>query len=107
VEQANMATNKAKRTIPAAQTQRRRLNQSDSNNIFHFPEAEGKVLETVEFITSSDYDAVVLSFRDNTCLNLSIESGFSLQAYYLDRKGGDHRVLKRWPPMPTARYRKL
>ena len=66
---------------------------------FYFPEVAGKVLEGVEFATTSGYDAISLSFRDNTSMDFVIDTCFTVKADYLDRGRGDHRVLKKWPLM--------
>lgn len=59
---------------------------------------KNKTLKHLEFISAPDYKGISLSFQDGTCLDLKIETFFTVKADYFDGKTGKHRVLKRWPP---------
>ena len=98
-----MAIKKVKRSNPKKQSGKsygRRPRSRD--RFFHFPEVTGKVLQDVEFATAPGYNAISLSFRDNTCMDFVIDTCFTVKADYLDRGHGDHRVLKKWPLMYSA-----
>ena len=80
-------------TTPKAGHDSDQLNRFKQKS-FHFSQLKGKVLEDVEFTSSPDYEAIVLIFQDNTFANFSIKTDLNVQAEYLDRNAGEHRVLK-------------
>ena len=82
---------KARVAPPPSAVRKARLNRG--------PQAKGKVIETVEFSTCPDYHNISINFRDKTCLNFSIETGFTLQTDYSNWKSGNQRVLRIWPQL--------
>ena len=67
------------------------------HKISGLPQVRGKTLKSLEFISAPEYKGISLSFRDNTFLDLKIETAFTVKADYLNQKTGKHRSLKRWP----------
>jgi len=70
--------------------------------VFHFPQTRGKLVEDVEFSTSCGYHNISINFQDKTCLNFSIETGFTLEPDYSDWKTGNQRVIRTWPMMHSS-----
>jgi len=102
-----MAATKAKRSVHQAQLHRRLSTQKTSRSekpyrkVVQFPQAKGKLVENVEFSTSVDYHNISINFQDKTCLNFSIETGFTLETDYSDWKSGNQRVLRAWRPIDS------
>jgi hypothetical protein len=48
---------------------------------------------------------ISLRFHDKTELRFDIEPGFTLYADYADWKTGNHRPMKRWPPVRSRIFR--
>ena len=88
-----MAESQSKRSVHRAQ----HAHRASTTKVFHFPQAKGKILQGVEFDTSSGYHAITVNFQDNTCLDLVIDTCFTLKADYFDWRSGEQRVLKQWP----------
>ena len=65
--------------------------------VLEFPQVQGKIIEAVEFSTSSDAHSISLRFQDKTALAFDIEPGFTVMADYADWKTGNWRPIKRWP----------
>ena len=116
-QEGRMAISQSKRNVRRAQPAHRSVatpKTSPASNwskllkpkSFHFSQLKGKVLEGVEFTSSPDYDALILSFQDNTFADFIIETCFSVKAGYLDRNGGNHRILKKWPRMHSVQWRR-
>lgn len=104
-----MAVTKAKRSVRKKQSIRSRgrlrsrtYEKNAYRKALHFPETRGKLVEDVEFSTNSDYHNISINFQDKTSLNLSIETGFTLEPDYSDWKTGNQRVLKLWPPVHSV-----
>lgn len=60
---------------------------------------KGRVVEKIEFYSSSDYNTLSVIFADQTSLNLEIvTTGFEIRAD-LERRSrrGNYGVIKRWP----------
>jgi len=102
-----VAKNKAKRSIPLAQPVRRRIQSKNplatpSRRLFRFREAQGKIVEEVEFSTTSDYHCISVNFDDRTSLSFEIETGFTLEADYSDWKTGNQRILREWKKIASS-----
>jgi hypothetical protein len=95
LKEGNMAVSESKLSVHRAQPQYRAHN---SRNIFHFPPAQRKLVEAVEFYTASGYHSITVKFQDKTCLNFIIDMGLTVTTDYSDWKTGNQRVLRRWPP---------
>ena len=107
-----MAATKSKRSVRKKQSahnhqskpersrrRRRSKNTKAHRRVFHFPQTRGKLIEDVEFSTFSDYHNISINFQDKTCLNFSIETGFTLESDYSDWKTGNQRILRAWQPI--------
>jgi len=97
-----MAVTKAKRSVHRAQPSLRRVlasqqSQTSTHTLARFPQAEGKVVEAVEFCAATEGHTISINFRDRTCLNFSIATGFALKTDYSDWKTGEQRIIRRWP----------
>lgn len=74
--------------------------------VVNFPQAQGKVLEQVEFSTMTGAHSITLTFRDKTALRFGLEPGFTLFADYADWKTGDEEMLREWRPVRSELFRK-
>ena len=108
-----MARSQGKRNVHRAQPARRFINSAtikatsagkadpiwaqQTHKISRLPQVRGKILENLEFIAAPEYKGISLSFRDNTFLDLKIETAFTVKADYLNQKTGKRGTLKRWP----------
>lgn len=95
-----MATRKVTRSVHKKQRPQTRSSPAHHyRKLVHFPQASDKIVEDVEFSTSSDYHNISINFQDKTALNFSIETGFTLETDYSDWKSGNQRVLRAWRPI--------
>ena len=62
-----------------------------------FPDMKGRILEKVEFYTTTEYHSLTLIFEDQTTLTLVIDPCFLISSSLSDFSTGNERVLKRWP----------
>jgi hypothetical protein len=95
----NPATRKSKIQARRGPRGLRSKNKKAYRRLFHFPQTRGKLVEDVEFSTCSNYHNISINFKDKTCLNFSIETGFFLETDYSDWKTGNQRVIRAWPPL--------
>jgi len=65
--------------------------------LVQYPQSKGKTIEDVEFSTAPGYHNISINFQDKTCLNFSIDTGFTLETDSSDWKTGNQRVLRTWP----------
>jgi hypothetical protein len=65
-----------------------------TTRLLQIPEAKGKIVEGVE----ADGTAIIILFADNTALSFNFAMRLSVLPAFANRKGGNWRVLKRWPP---------
>ena len=100
-----MVKTQAKRSVRKKQSAHRnqlsakaqRAGRFDGRRFVQFADARGKVIDTVELLTAPDYHSISINFRDKTCLNFSVETGFTVQPEYSDWKTGEQRILRKWP----------
>jgi len=64
---------------------------------FLFPQVNGKKVESVELWLDSGERAIIVWFQDRTCLHFDLECDLAVEADYFDWRGGEQRVIKRWP----------
>jgi hypothetical protein len=62
-----------------------------------YPQMKGRVIEQVELYVSSDYRCVSIRCTDKTAFTVTIDSCLTFQAEHSKWKGGEQRVLERWP----------
>jgi hypothetical protein len=74
-------------------------------SVHHMEEVKGKIVDCVEFYTSSESHSIDVCFQDKTTLHFSIDPGFLLETEYADWKTGDWRRIKRWPTLRSATSR--
>ena len=69
------------------------------NTWLEFPEMKGRVVEKIEFYSSTDYNTLAVIFADQTSLDLEIvTTGFEIRADLERRsRAGNYGVVKRWP----------
>ncbi len=102
-----MAVTKAKRSVHRAQPSQRRAlanqpSKISNHTLARFPQAEGKVVDAVEFCAATEGHTISINFRDKTCLNFSVATGFTLKTDYSDWKTGEQRVVRRWSPIRSS-----
>ena len=86
---------------PQAKTQRKKATLVERKFPFRrfveFPNMKGRVLEKVEFYTTTEYHSLTLIFEDQTTLTLVIDPCFLISSSLSDFSTGNERILKRWP----------
>jgi hypothetical protein len=76
------------------------------NRSFHrMEEIKGKIVDYVEFFTSSESHSIDICFQDKTTLHFTIDPSFLLETEYADWKTGNWRRIKRWPTLRSATFR--
>lgn len=73
--------------------------------VLRFPQAKGKIIETVEFSTELGYHSISVNFTDKTSLNFEIEARFVVETDYSNWKTGNQRILRRWKPVQNVEFR--
>lgn len=112
-----MATNQSKRSssLDARRTKQSAFNRqpsipqpvrqpraSGNQQCFRFPRVKGQILDAVELWTYSEGHSISLQFKDKTCLEFSIDPGFTVKTDYSDWKTGNRRVIRKWPLIHSA-----
>jgi hypothetical protein len=62
-----------------------------------FPEVKGKVVSLVE--VDHNAQAILIMFEDNTVLGFDIDSSHVVFPELSDRKKGNWKPIKKWPPI--------
>ncbi len=62
-----------------------------------FPEAKGQTIESVELNTDPDFPCINIRFQNETDLTFVIGMELTFRASHFRWKGGEQKVLKRWP----------
>ncbi|MBZ5508426.1 MAG: hypothetical protein LAO78_23450 [Acidobacteriia bacterium] len=62
-----------------------------------FPEVKGKVVSLVE--VDHNAQAILIMFEDNTVLGFDIDSSHVVFPQLSDRKKGNWKSIKQWPPI--------
>jgi len=62
-----------------------------------FPEVRGKTVSEVE--VDPDANAILILFDDNTALGFEIDSSHVVFPELSDRKRGNWKPIKNWPPI--------
>jgi hypothetical protein len=65
--------------------------------LVEFPQARGRTVEMVELNLDSDFHCINIRFQDETDLTFVIGTALTFRADYSRWKGGEQKVLKRWP----------
>lgn len=106
-----MAITKTKRSVHLRQadrpkpTERRTSNRNPLDRfarfphtrLFHFPQAKGKIVESVQFSASPNHHDLSIRFKDKSGFNFTIQTGFTLKTEYSDWTSGEQRILRVWP----------
>ena len=104
-----MAVTKAKRSVYRAQLSHSAHRRKQGNNwlrkLLRFPQAKGKIIESIEFSTELGYHSISINFTDKTSLNFEIEARFLVETDYSDWKTGNQRILRRWRPVQSLEFR--
>jgi hypothetical protein len=78
------------------------IRRYSGRSVHHMEEVKGKIVECVEFYTSSESHSIDVCFQDKTTLHFSIDPGFLLETEYADWKTGNWQRIKRWPTLRSA-----
>jgi len=66
-----------------------------------FPEAKGKVIQSIQVYVAADNFSANINFTDNTGLILALESSLTVSPYLGDWATGECKVLQEWPPIKS------
>lgn len=78
------------------------IRRYSGRSVHHMEEVKGKIVECVEFYTSSESHSIDVCFQDKTTLHFSIDPGFLLETEYANWKTGNWQRIKRWPTLRSA-----
>ena len=67
-----------------------------------FPEAEGKIVKSIELTAESGYYGIDINFTDNTAMVFSIEPFVMAFPYLGDWTAGERKILKEWKPVRSV-----
>ena len=70
-----------------------------------FPEAKGKIIQSIQVYVAADNFSANINFTDNTALVLALESSLAVFPYLGDWTTGECRVLKEWEPVKSISLR--
>jgi hypothetical protein len=76
-----------------------------TRTVTRFPEAKGKIVESIEVYVAADHYSANINFNDNTAIVLSLEPSITMFPYLGDWKTGDCEVLKEWEPIKSISLR--
>ena len=82
-----------------------RISTNWLRKILRFPQAKGKIIESVEFSTELGYHSISVNFTDKTSLNFEIEARFLVETDYSNWKTGNQRIIHRWRPVQNLEFR--
>src|SRR5947209_7176718 len=80
-------------------------NDKPTGTVTEFPEAKGKIIESIQVNVTADNFSANINFTDNTALILSMEPSLTMFPYLGDWKTGDCEVLKEWEPVRSISLR--
>ena len=76
--------------------------EQDTNTITRFPEAQGKIIESIQLTAESGYYGIDVNFTDNTAMVFSIEPFAMAFPYFGDWKTGERKILKEYEPVRSV-----
>ena len=76
--------------------------EQDTNTITRFPEAQGKIIESIQLTAESGYYGIDVNFTDNTAMVFAIEPFVSVFPRLGDFKTGELQVLKEFKPIRSV-----
>ena len=80
-------------------------NDKLTRTVTEFPEAKGKIIESIQVYVTADHYSANVNFTDNTAIVLSLEPSITVFPYLGDWKTGDCEVLKEWEPVKSISLR--
>ena len=76
--------------------------EQDTSTTTRFPEAQGKIIESIELTAEPGYYGIDVNFNDNTAMVFSIEPFVMAFPYLGDWKTGERKILKEWKPVRSV-----
>jgi hypothetical protein len=70
-----------------------------------FPQAKGKVIQTIELVVPPDECVIDISFKDRTALSFDVEACAVIVPEFVDWKSGEYKPLKRWRRVHSRSFR--
>jgi hypothetical protein len=67
-----------------------------------FPEAQGKIVKSIEVNVTADHYSANINFTDNTAIVLSLEPSVTMFPIYADWATGERKILKEWKPIESV-----
>ncbi len=78
-------------------TRKTTRSRKQRSSYHRFPEVKGKVVSLVE--VDDNASAIIIMFEDNTVLGFDIDSSHVVFPELSDRKKGNWKSIKQWPPI--------
>ena len=76
--------------------------ETRTSDTTHFPEAEGKIIQSIELTAEPGYYGIDVNFTDNTAMVFSIEPFVVALPYFGDWKTGERKILKQYEPVRSV-----
>ena len=76
-----------------------------TRTVTRFPEAKGKIVESIEVCVTADHHSINVNFTDSTAIVISVEPSFTLFPYLGDWTTGECKKLKEWEPINSVSLR--
>jgi hypothetical protein len=76
-----------------------------TRTVTEFPEAKGKIIESIQVYVAADHFSANVNFTDHTAIVLSMEPSITVFPYLGDWKTGEREVLKEWQPIKSISLR--
>jgi hypothetical protein len=99
-----MAAKKPKSSKPTQAIDKSPNLASDDNRgriVRRFPEAQGKIVKSIEVYVTADHYSININFDDNTAIVLPVEASVILSPFYGDWTTGDQKVIKEYEPVKS------
>lgn len=82
-----------------ADTKSTHSEESHTRQVTSFPEVNGKIVESVELSSASDYYEITFRFQDKTGLTFIIEPGVVTFPVLADWTDGEEKTIKKYKPV--------
>jgi hypothetical protein len=79
--------------------------EQDTSNTTRFPEAEGKIVQSIEVHVAADHYGIDINFTDNTAIVLGAEASLTVFPNYGDWTTGERKIIKEWTPIKSISLR--
>jgi hypothetical protein len=73
-----------------------------TRTVTEFPEAKGKIIESIQVYVAADHFSANVNFTDHTAIVLSMEPSINIFPYLGDWTTGERKILKQYEPVRSV-----